>query len=257
MKNKICSAFLLAALWFPVHAQMTLPGEEPSPVAATADTPSATADAASPAPVAGPDGIYKIRRGYAEVICAEISLKKRPEMLDPNPLDYSPFDNKTSWAQIIMMLPAGRGLSRFDFVLMYGAERCPCMAVVSGDLPYSMKKDAWELPKDRDAAVPVRLLFAIPSVGANNELLEMKLVRAFSEPKSSLPDDVIVFRVMPDDVPLTTAESAQKYAKEKGGSCGMTYKQLTAPPPAAAPAAPAAPAAGETPAAGAAPEAAK
>ena len=200
-------------------------------------TPQAAAPQNAPLPVVKNTDIqvtgkYKIRHGYAEVICAEISGSKNPLANNEDRFDKSPFEEgKTCWAQIILMLPEKRGLSRFDFVLKSGSETYPCLAVAIGDTPYSMKEDAWILPEQRDVNVPVRLLFAVSDAmiaGNNgNTLVKLSLVRALNEDKTRIGADMLRFRLMPPDKDLTTAVEAKKFADEKGGSYGMTYEKMT------------------------------
>ena len=243
MKKKISAVLFLGAI-LPLCAQVpTMPfGTSP----ATSATPAPeNAGTALPGQIAAPafKSKYRIRREFAEVICAEISAKEKPEIINQNPLDDSPFKDKTCWAQIIATLPAGRSLSRFDFSLKYGTELYPCIAVAVGDSFYSMKKENWTLPKDRDVKEPVRMLFALHAGVAmgkdGKSLIPLKIVRNFTDTKTVIPEDEIPFRLMPGGKEMTSVGEAKKRPE---GTCDLTYEELikpVAPAPAPTEAAPA------------------
>lgn len=179
-------------------------------------------------------GKYKIRKEFAEIICAEITGSYKPELQnEKEQVDGSPYKDNTCWAQIILMLPEKRGLSRFDFELKYGNQVYPCMAVAVGDAPFSMSEDAWVLPEDRDAKEPVRMLFAVSKdrITGNNgsTLVKLNLELKYSEFTKKIGADVIRFRLVSEGKQLTTAADAKKFAEEKGGSYGMTEADLNPP----------------------------
>ena len=229
MKNlllKMCFVLVSGAVTLPLSGQLVPLSVDPAPAA-----PAAQEQAAPVVTDIAEEGKIKIRKVFAEVICAEISGSKKPQVTHEDIYDKTPFGDKTCWAQIILMLPEKRGLSRFDFVLKSGSETYPCLAVAIGDTPYSMKEDAWILPEQRDVNVPVRLLFAVSDAmiaGNNgNTLVKLSLVRALNEDKTRIGADMLRFRLMPPDKDLTTAVEAKKFADEKGGSYGMTYEKMT------------------------------
>lgn len=273
----VCLVLIGSAVTLPLAAQIA-----PITSAAPADAPVAPiASAAAPASVsvAQPEvsavGTFKIRKEFAEVICAEIVADKKPVLNDVNPHDVSPYGDKTCWAQIILMLPEKRGLSRFDFVLKASGETYPCLAVALGDTVYSMKDEFWQLPAQRDPQVPVRLLFAVsPNRILGNDgslLVPLTLERTFADVASRIGSDTVRFRLVPAAKAFMTAAEAKKFADEKGGSYGMTDAEMmaraalpaagtapagTAPagqPAAAQPASPATPAPAAKPAAPATP----
>ena len=263
----VCLVLIGGAVTLPLAAQIA-----PITSAAPADAPIAPiASAAAPASasVAQPEvpavGTFKIRKEFAEVICAEIVADKKPVLNDVNPHDVSPYGDKTCWAQIILMLPDKRGLSRFDFVLKASGEIYPCLAVALGDTVYSMKDEFWQLPAQRDPQVPVRLLFAVsPNRILGNDgslLVPLTLERTFADVASRIGSDTVRFRLVPAAKAFMTAAEAKKFADEKGGSYGMTDAEMmaraaqpaagTAPagqPAAAQPASPATPAPAAKPA---------
>ena len=246
---KMCLAAFASVAALTLAAQITpitsaAPAAPVTPV--TGGQPVAAAPAAAvEAPVVGK---YKIRREFAEVICAEISADKKPALNDVNPHDVSPFGDKTCWAQIIRMLPEKRGLSRFEFVLKSAGETYPCLAVAIGDTVYSMKDEFWQLPEQRDPLIPVRLLFAVSAnriLGNDGSLLvPLTLERTFADVASKIGSDTLRFRLLPVNRDFTSAADAKKFADEKGGSYGMTFAEMTR----AAQAAPAAQPAGTAPA---------
>ena len=269
----VCLVLIGSAVTLPLAAQIA-----PITSAAPADAPIAPIASAS---VAQPEvpavGTFKIRKEFAEVICAEIVADKKPVLNDVNPHDVSPYGDKTCWAQIILMLPEKRGLSRFDFVLKASGETYPCLAVALGDTVYSMKDEFWQLPAQRDPQVPVRLLFAVsPNRILGNDgslLVPLTLERTFADVASRIGSDTVRFRLVPAAKAFMTAAEAKKFADEKGGSYGMTDAEMmaraalpaagtapagTAPagqPAAAQPASPATPAPAAKPAAPATPAA--
>lgn len=259
---KMCFVLVSGAVTLPLAGQLVPLSADPVPVApatpAVSSTP-ATPEQAAPVVTDVPiKGKYKIRKVFAEVISAEISGSKKPQVTHEDIYDKTPFGDKTCWAQIILMLPEKRGLSRFDFVLKSGSETYPCLAVAIGDTPYSMKEDSWILPEQRDVNVPVRLLFAVSEKQiAGKDVkspVKLNLERVLSGVQSKIGADVLNFRLMPSDKEFSTAAEAQKFAVERGGSYGMTYEEMIKPPqpePAPAPA----PAAGTTPAPAPAPAA--
>lgn len=246
---KMCCTALTGIVALTLAAQITpitsaAPAAPVTPV--TGGQPVAAAPAAAvEAPVVGK---YKIRREFAEVICAEISADKKPALNDVNPHDVSPFGDKTCWAQIILMLPEKRGLSRFEFVLKSAGETYPCLAVAIGDTVYSMKDEFWQLPEQRDPLIPVRLLFAVSAnriLGNDGSLLvPLTLERTFADVASKIGSDTLRFRLLPVNRDFTSAADAKKFADEKGGSYGMTFAEMTR----AAQSAPAAQPAGTAPA---------
>ena len=258
----VCLVLIGSAVTLPLAAQIA-----PITSAAPADAPIAPiASAAAPASasVAQPEvpavGTFKIRKEFAEVICAEIVADKKPVLNDVNPHDVSPYGDKTCWAQIILMLPEKRGLSRFDFVLKASGETYPCLAVALGDTVYSMKDEFWQLPAQRDPQVPVRLLFAVsPNRILGNDgslLVPLTLERTFADVASRIGSDTVRFRLVPAAKAFMTAAEAKKFADEKGGSYGMTDAEMmarAAQPAAAQPASPATPAPAAKPAAPATP----
>ena len=267
----VCLVLIGSAVTLPLAAQIA-----PITSAATADAPIASAAAPASASVAQPAaevpavGTFKIRKEFAEVICAEIVADKKPVLNDVNPHDVSPYGDKTCWAQIILMLPEKRGLSRFDFVLKASGETYPCLAVALGDTVYSMKDEFWQLPAQRDPQVPVRLLFAVsPNRILGNDgslLVPLTLERTFADVASRIGSDTVRFRLVPAAKAFMTTAEAKKFADEKGGSYGMTDAEMmaraaqpaagTAPagqPAAAQPASPATPAPAAKPAAPATP----
>ena len=256
----VCLVLIGSAVTLPLAAQIA-----PITSAAPADAPIASAAAPASASVAQPAaevpavGTFKIRKEFAEVICAEIVADKKPVLNDVNPHDVSPYGDKTCWAQIILMLPEKRGLSRFDFVLKASGETYPCLAVALGDTVYSMKDEFWQLPAQRDPQVPVRLLFAVsPNRILGNDgslLVPLTLERTFADVASRIGSDTVRFRLVPAAKAFMTTAEAKKFADEKGGSYGMTDAEMmaraaqpaagTAPagqPAAAQPASPASPA---------------
>ena len=261
----VCLVLIGGAVTLPLAAQIA-----PITSAAPADAPIASAAAPASASVAQPAaevpavGTFKIRKEFAEVICAEIVADKKPVLNDVNPHDVSPYGDKTCWAQIILMLPEKRGLSRFDFVLKASGETYPCLAVALGDTVYSMKDEFWQLPAQRDPQVPVRLLFAVsPNRILGNDgslLVPLTLERTFADVASRIGSDTVRFRLVPAAKAFMTAAEAKKFADEKGGSYGMTDAEMmarAAQPAAAQPAAaqPASPASPATPAPAAKPAA--
>ncbi|MBO5681494.1 MAG: hypothetical protein J6T08_07260, partial [Lentisphaeria bacterium] len=192
----------------------------------------AYASVAQPAAEVPAVGTFKIRKEFAEVICAEIVADKKPVLNDVNPHDVSPYGDKTCWAQIILMLPEKRGLSRFDFVLKASGETYPCLAVALGDTVYSMKDEFWQLPAQRDPQVPVRLLFAVsPNRILGNDgslLVPLTLERTFADVASRIGSDTVRFRLVPAAKAFMTAAEAKKFADEKGGSYGMTDAEMMA-----------------------------
>lgn len=238
MKNfwmKMCCTALAGTVALTLAAQITpitsaAPSAPVAPVIPVAGGQPAAA--ASAAPVETPVvGKYKIRREFAEVICAEISANKKPVLNDVNPHDVSPFGDKTCWAQIILLLPEKRGLSRFEFVLKSAGETYPCLAVALGDTVYSMKDEFWQLPEQRDPLIPVRLLFAVSAnriLGNDGSLLvPLTLERTFTDVASKIGSDTLRFRLLPVNRDFTTAAEAKKFADEKGGSYGMTFAEMT------------------------------
>ena len=249
---KMCLAAFASVAALTLAAQIT-PITSAAPVApVTPVTPVAGGETAAAAPAAAETpvvGKYKIRREFAEVICAEISADKKPALNDVNPHDVSPFGDKTCWAQIILMLPEKRGLSRFEFVLKSAGETYPCLAVAIGDTVYSMKDEFWQLPEQRDPLIPVRLLFAVSAnriLGNDGSLLvPLTLERTFADVASKIGSDTLRFRLLPVNRDFTSAADAKKFADEKGGSYGMTFAEMTR----VAQSAPAAQPAGTAPAA--------
>lgn len=232
--KKLCAALIVGSMALPLSGQTG----EIMPITSMDQGPAATEVTAT--------GKCEIRRGFAEVICAEITADQKPAVEEEASHDASPYKEKTCWAQIILVLPEGRGLSRFDFALKANGEVYPCMAVAFGDTPYSMAKESWILAKERDAKIPVRLLFAVSNAqiqgNDGSKLVSLTLERVLPGVTSKIGADVLQFRLMPAEKPLTTAEEAKKYADEKGGSYGMTYAHMTTGKQSAAPAAPATPA---------------
>ncbi|MBE6407819.1 MAG: hypothetical protein E7038_04360 [Lentisphaerae bacterium] len=259
----VCLVLIGSAVTLPLAAQITpitsaAPAAAPIAPIASAAAP-ASASVAQPAAEVPAVGTFKIRKEFAEVICAEIVADKKPVLNDVNPHDVSPYGDKTCWAQIILMLPEKRGLSRFDFVLKASGETYPCLAVALGDTVYSMKDEFWQLPAQRDPQVPVRLLFAVsPNRILGNDgslLVPLTLERTFADVASRIGSDTVRFRLVPAAKAFMTAAEAKKFADEKGGSYGMTDAEMmaraaqpaagTAPagqPAAAQPASPASPA---------------
>ena len=270
----VCLVLIGSAVTLPLAAQITpitsaAPADAPIAPIASAAAP-ASASVAQPAAEVPAVGTFKIRKEFAEVICAEIVADKKPVLNDVNPHDVSPYGDKTCWAQIILMLPEKRGLSRFDFVLKASGETYPCLAVALGDTVYSMKDEFWQLPAQRDPQVPVRLLFAVsPNRILGNDgslLVPLTLERTFADVASRIGSDTLRFRLVPAAKAFMTAAEAKKFADEKGGSYGMTDAEMmaraaqpaagTAPagqPVAAQPASPATPAPAAKPAAPATP----
>ena len=270
----VCLVLIGSAVTLPLAAQITpitsaAPADAPIAPIASAAAP-ASASVAQPAAEVPAVGTFKIRKEFAEVICAEIVADKKPVLNDVNPHDVSPYGDKTCWAQIILMLPEKRGLSRFDFVLKASGETYPCLAVALGDTVYSMKDEFWQLPAQRDPQVPVRLLFAVsPNRILGNDgslLVPLTLERTFADVASRIGSDTLRFRLVPAAKAFMTAAEAKKFADEKGGSYGMTDAEMmaraaqpaagTAPagqPVAAQPASPATPAPAAKPAAPVAP----
>ena len=266
----VCLVLIGSAVTLPLAAQITpitsaAPADAPIAPIASAAAP-ASASVAQPAAEVPAVGTFKIRKEFAEVICAEIVADKKPVLNDVNPHDVSPYGDKTCWAQIILMLPEKRGLSRFDFVLKASGETYPCLAVALGDTVYSMKDEFWQLPAQRDPQVPVRLLFAVsPNRILGNDgslLVPLTLERTFADVASRIGSDTVRFRLVPAAKAFMTAAEAKKFADEKGGSYGMTDAEMmaraaqppagTAPagqPAAAQPASPATPAPAAKPAA--------
>ena len=262
----VCLVLIGSAVTLPLAAQITpitsaAPADAPIAPIASAAAP-ASASVAQPAAEVPAVGTFKIRKEFAEVICAD----KKPVLNDVNPHDVSPYGDKTCWAQIILMLPEKRGLSRFDFVLKASGETYPCLAVALGDTVYSMKDEFWQLPAQRDPQVPVRLLFAVsPNRILGNDgslLVPLTLERTFADVASRIGSDTVRFRLVPAAKAFMTAAEAKKFADEKGGSYGMTDAEMmaraaqpaagTAPagqPAAAQPASPATPAPAAKPAA--------
>ena len=264
----VCLVLIGGAVTLPLAAQITpitsaAPADAPIAPIASAAAP-ASASVAQPAAEVPAVGTFKIRKEFAEVICAEIVADKKPVLNDVNPHDVSPYGDKTCWAQIILMLPEKRGLSRFDFVLKASGETYPCLAVALGDTVYSMKDEFWQLPAQRDPQVPVRLLFAVsPNRILGNDgslLVPLTLERTFADVASRIGSDTVRFRLVPAAKAFMTAAEAKKFADEKGGSYGMTDAEMmarAAQPAAAQPAAaqPASPASPATPAPAAKPAA--
>ena len=265
----VCLVLIGGAVTLPLAAQITpitsaAPADAPIAPIASAAAP-ASASVTQPAAEVPAVGTFKIRKEFAEVICAEIVADKKPVLNDVNPHDVSPYGDKTCWAQIILMLPEKRGLSRFDFVLKARGETYPCLAVALGDTVYSMKDEFWQLPAQRDPQVPVRLLFAVsPNRILGNDgslLVPLTLERTFADVASRIGSDTLRFRLVPAAKAFMTAAEAKKFADEKGGSYGMTDAEMmaraaqpaagTAPAgqPAAQPASPATPAPAAKPAA--------
>ncbi len=153
---------------------------------------------------------FSVRRGFAEIISAEIS-KQKPVFADENRQDISPFGENSDWAQLILELPAGRGLSRFDFALEWNGQTCPCMAVAAEDTPYSMMKETWSIAKLQQPG-KIRAVFAMPAdamTGGN--VGPVLLVRKIGG-KSALPPDQVYLR--PAET-FTTAAAAAEALKEK------------------------------------------
>ena len=270
----VCLVLIGGAVTLPLAAQITpitsaAPADAPIAPIASAAAP-ASASVAQPAAEVPAVGTFKIRKEFAEVICAEIVADKKPVLNDVNPHDVSPYGDKTCWAQIILMLPEKRGLSRFDFVLKASGETYPCLAVALGDTVYSMKDEFWQLPAQRDPQVPVRLLFAVsPNRILGNDgslLVPLTLERTFADVASRIGSDTVRFRLVPAAKAFMTAAEAKKFADEKGGSYGMTDAEMMAraaqpaagiapagQPAAAQPASPATPAPAAKPAAPATP----
>lgn len=270
----VCLVLIGGAVTLPLAAQIApitsaAPADAPIAPIASAAAP-ASASVAQPAAEVPAVGTFKIRKEFAEVICAEIVADKKPVLNDVNPHDVSPYGDKTCWAQIILMLPEKRGLSRFDFVLKASGETYPCLAVALGDTVYSMKDEFWQLPAQRDPQVPVRLLFAVsPNRILGNDgslLVPLTLERTFADVASRIGSDTVRFRLVPAAKAFMTTAEAKKFADEKGGSYGMTDAEMmaraaqpaagTAPagqPAAAQPASPATPAPAAKPAAPATP----
>ena len=257
----VCLVLIGSAVTLPLAAQIApitsaAPADAPIAPIASAAAP-ASASVAQPAVEVPAVGTFKIRKEFAEVICAEIVADKKPVLNDVNPHDVSPYGDKTCWAQIILMLPEKRGLSRFDFVLKASGETYPCLAVALGDTVYSMKDEFWQLPAQRDPQVPVRLLFAVsPNRILGNDgslLVPLTLERTFADVASRIGSDTVRFRLVHAAKAFMTAAEAKKFADEKGGSYGMTDAEMMAraaqPASPATPATPAAPAPAAKPAA--------
>ena len=232
----VCLVLIGSAVTLPLAAQIApitsaAPADAPIAPIASAAAP-ASASVAQPAVEVPAVGTFKIRKEFAEVICAEIVADKKPVLNDVNPHDVSPYGDKTCWAQIILMLPEKRGLSRFDFVLKASGETYPCLAVVLGDTVYSMKDEFWQLPAQRDPQVPVRLLFAVsPNRILGNDgslLVPLTLERTFADVASRIGSDTLRFRLVPAAKAFMTAAEAKKFADEKGGSYGMTDAEMMA-----------------------------
>ena len=232
----VCLVLIGSAVTLPLAAQIApitsaAPADAPIAPIASAAAP-ASASVAQPAAEVPAVGTFKIRKEFAEVICAEIVADKKPVLNDVNPHDVSPYGDKTCWAQIILMLPEKRGLSRFDFVLKASGETYPCLAVALGDTVYSMKDEFWQLPAQRDPQVPVRLLFAVsPNRILGNDgslLVPLTLERTFAEVASRIGSDTVRFRLVPAAKAFMTAAEAKKFADEKGGSYGMTDAEMMA-----------------------------
>ena len=235
----VCLVLIGGAVTLPLAAQITpitsaAPADAPiAPIAPIASAAApASASVAQPAAEVPAVGTFKIRKEFAEVICAEIVADKKPVLNDVNPHDVSPYGDKTCWAQIILMLPEKRGLSRFDFVLKASGETYPCLAVALGDTVYSMKDEFWQLPAQRDPQVPVRLLFAVsPNRILGNDgslLVPLTLERTFADVASRIGSDTVRFRLVPAAKAFMTAAEAKKFADEKGGSYGMTDAEMMA-----------------------------
>lgn len=232
----VCLVLIGSAVTLPLAAQIApitsaAPADAPIAPIASAAAP-ASASVAQPAAEVPAVGTFKIRKEFAEVICAEIVADKKPVLNDVNPHDVSPYGDKTCWAQIILMLPEKRGLSRFDFVLKASGETYPCLAVALGDTVYSMKDEFWQLPAQRDPQVPVRLLFAVsPNRILGNDgslLVPLTLERTFADVASRIGSDTVRFRLVPAAKAFMTAAEAKKFADEKGGSYGMTDAEMMA-----------------------------
>ncbi len=242
---KMCFVLVSGAVTLPLAGQLVPLSADPVPAdSAVSATPAAQGQTAPVVTDGAVKGKFKIRKEFAEVICAEISGSGKTMVSDEGKFDKSPFGDKTCWAQIILILPEKRGLSRFDFVLKSGTEVYPCLAVTVGDNPFSMKEEFWSLPEDRDPAIPVRLLFAVSEKQISGKdvksPVKLNLERALSGLETKIGADVLSFRLMPPDKDFTTAAEADKFAREKGGSYGMTYEEMTKrsqPEPAPAPAA--------------------
>ncbi len=149
---------------------------------------------------------FSVRRGFAEVISAEIS-KQKPVFADENRQDISPFGENSAWAQLILELPAGRGFSRFDFTLEWNGQTCPCMAVAPEDTPYSMMRENWSIAKLQQPG-KIRAVFAMPAdaVTGSNVTGPVLLVRKIGG-KSALPPDQIFLR--PAETFSTAAAAAE------------------------------------------------
>ncbi len=212
---------------------------------------------------------FTVRRGLAEIICAEISRTK-PEITGENTQDVSPFGQNTAWGQLILSLPEGRGFSRFDFAIEWNGTTCPGMAVAAEDTPYSMQKDTWRIAKLQKPG-QIRVLFAMPGNIMNeaSPVGPLLLVRKIGQ-KTSIPADQFYMKTVEN---FTTAAGAVASMTEKAENAvpetpapepekNVTPEQekpveLPAEPPKApeVPAAPAAPAAPVAPVAPAVPAA--
>jgi len=213
--------------------------------------PAGTALPASPAPAAekpaspaqseaekkAPPKQIPFRGVFGTIHAAELSFAK-PAFADEDPdeVDCSPYGKDTAWGQLIVTVVMGRSISRFDFVLEWNGKTYPCLAIAVGDNAYSMNTDAWTITaRNRNPKVPIRMLFPLPKSISGSENFapgtlsdEMNLMRqnlpdqSGKSFRSTLPPDVIRFRVLPDNAPFLTAKEVQK----TGGFYGFTYDEM-------------------------------
>ncbi len=189
---------------------------------------------------------FIVRRGFAEIVSAEISRQK-PVLADENKQDVSPFGENTAWVQLIMDLPKDRGLSRFDFIIDWNGKVCPCMAIALEDIPYSMLKDRWIIEKLQNPGL-VRLLFAMPADAMNSGTVvgPVLLTRNLGA-KSILPPDQIylhstgTFTAAASIHAAAVAEQEQTAVADTSAEKKPEETASAAPAPAETPAAPSAP----------------
>ena len=139
-----------------------------------------------------------------------------PEIQEQNVKD--PVPEQVAFVEIQAMLDAGRGSSRFDYVLKIRNRSYPCIAVALADDPYSMNPVFWHITGEKEKR-RIRFLFPVDKEILNRkEEIRASLVFVLRE---NLKKDLLLpLMFLPDGQAFSPISQVPE-----SGICGLDFEQ--------------------------------